>query len=141
MNLHRMKMKIVVYLQSVHHISDMGHLVQERSGVLVSDWLLNTMSKYHDQAGLQYHVIRDVSVVTGHHYHCLLPLYPLTHVLFILSPVHLPGLQCLQSWWPSPLMCILHQFIDNVYWTSGLLQQVDDPLTYHKSISITSTDL
>ena len=70
--------------------------------------LFYPVSEYHNEPGLQYHVVRDVSIITGHHHHGLFPRYPLANILFVLPPVHLPGLQGLKAGGPPSLVCILH---------------------------------
>ena len=62
---------------------------------------LDAVCEDHDEPGLEYHVVRDVSVVAGHHHHRLFAWDPFADVLLVLPPVHLPGLQGLQAGWPS----------------------------------------
>ena len=66
------------------------------------------MSEYHDEAWLEDHVVRDVCVVHGHDGHSLLAWYPPAHILLVLPPVHLPGLQGEQACRPLTLVSVLH---------------------------------
>lgn len=82
----------------------------------------NTVSEDHDQAGLCHHVLVDVSVVTLKYHHCLLARNPLAHVALIVPSVVLSRFQRVQTWWPTALVAVIHQVIDDVRWAPRLIQ-------------------
>ena len=55
------------------------------SRILDSNVLIHSV---YSNYTIYIHVIRDVSIVTGHHHHGLLTRDPLAHVLLVLPPVH-----------------------------------------------------
>ena len=57
--------------------------------------------------------------------------YSLGYVVLVLAAVELACLQCTESWGPPPLMCILHQLIDNVGGAAAVNQgPLDDSLQH-----------
>lgn len=52
-------------------------------------------------------------VFTGHHHHGLLAGDALGHIVLVIPPVHLTGLQRGQALWPVPLVGVLDQLVDD----------------------------
>lgn len=89
------------------------------------------MSKDHDQARLQDHILPHMLILTGHHHHCLLARDTLGNVVLIVAPVHLPRLESGQSLRPVTLVGVLDQVVYNRERTAAVDEGAFDDCLEH----------
>ena len=80
------------------------------------------MREYHDEPGLEYHVVAHVHVLARQHDHGLPAGDPPADVLLVLPPVHLTGLQGEQAGRPPALVRVGHELVEDVVGASVLGQ-------------------
>lgn len=90
------------------------------------------MSKDHDQARLQDHVLSHVLILTGHHHHRLLAGDLLGNVVLVVAPVHLPRLQSGQALRPVPLVGVLDQVVHDGVGAAAVDQGALDDSLQHR---------